>query len=62
MKWWNLVIEVTVPFDTREEAMAYRDRDDWADSVFELFGDNAVIGGCIEEADSEKWPWKETGL
>jgi hypothetical protein len=58
-KWWNLVITVTLPFDTQEEAMAYRDRDSWPEALWDLFGENTVIGGRIEEADSGKWPWNE---
>ena len=48
-RWWNAVVEVTVPFDTAEEAREAFTDDDTIDRLFEIFGSNAVIGWRIEE-------------
>jgi hypothetical protein len=54
-RWWNAVVEITVPFDTREEAMEAFTDDDTLDCLFDIFGGSAVIGGRIEEAVGEGW-------
>jgi hypothetical protein len=49
-RWWNCVVEIVVPFDTPEEARnAYTD-DETLDRLFEIFGENVVISGRVEEA------------
>jgi hypothetical protein len=52
-RWWNCVVEVTVPFDTAEEARNAFTDDETLDALFALFGENAVIGGRVEEATDE---------
>lgn len=52
-RWWNCVVEVTVPFDSEEEARNAFTDDETIDRLFEIFGNNAVIGGRIEEATDE---------
>jgi hypothetical protein len=56
-RWWNAIIQVTLPFDTAEEAQAAVHDGDTADRLIEVFGDNAVISGRIEEAVEGVWPY-----
>jgi hypothetical protein len=49
-RWWNAVVEIWIPFDTPEEAREAFTDDDTLDRLFEIFGENTVIGGRIEEA------------
>ena len=51
-RWWNCVVEVTVPFDKEEARNAFTD-DETIDHLFGIFGESAVIGGRIEEATNE---------
>ncbi len=41
-RWWNCVVEVTVPFDTSEEAKNAVTDDETIDRLFEIFGNNAL--------------------
>jgi hypothetical protein len=43
-RWWNCVVEVTVPFDTPEEARNAFTDDETIDRLFEILGNSAVIG------------------
>jgi len=52
-RWWNCVVEITVPFDTPEEAMTAFTDDETIGRLFEIFGGDAVISGRIEEATDE---------
>ncbi len=36
-RWWNAVVEVTVPFDTAEEAREAFTDDDTIDRLFDIF-------------------------
>jgi hypothetical protein len=56
-RWWNAVSEIRVPFDTPEDARAAFEDDDTFDRLFEIFGDNATIGGRIEQAVEGVWPY-----
>jgi hypothetical protein len=50
---WNCVVEIVVRFDTPEEARdAYTD-DETLDRLFEIFGENVLISGWVEEATDE---------
>jgi hypothetical protein len=52
-RWWNCVVEVTVPFDTPEEARSAFNDEATIDALFEIFGNDVVISGRIEEATDE---------
>jgi hypothetical protein len=52
-RWWNCVIEITVPFDTAEEARNAFTDEETIDRLFEIFGNNVVMGGRIEEASDD---------
>ena len=52
-RWWNLTVEVTVPFDTPEEARNAFTDDETIEALFAIFGASAVIGGRVEEATDE---------
>jgi hypothetical protein len=51
--WWNCVVEVTLPFDTQEEALNAFTDDETIAALFAILGENAVIGGRVEEATDE---------
>lgn len=53
MKWWNAVTEIRVPFDTRDEAIAGTVTDEQYAILIELFGEDALVGGHIEEVEEE---------
>jgi hypothetical protein len=52
-RWWNCIVEITVPFDTPEEARNAFNDDETIEALFKIFGTSAVIGGRIEEATDE---------
>ncbi len=56
-RWWNAVIEIRIPFDTFEEARHAFTDDDTIDRLFDIFGNNATIGGSVEEAVEGVWPF-----
>ena len=49
-RWWNCVIEVTVPFDTPEDARNAFTGEGTINRLFEILRNNAVIGERIQEA------------
>lgn len=61
-RWWNVRVEIVMPFDTEEEARAFIDADAWADEFGEVA--HKLMGGCrevmnagIEEAVEGVWPY-----
>jgi len=57
VRWWNAVVAIRVPFDTPEEARDAFTDDETIDRLFDIFGNNATIGGTVEEAVEGVWPF-----
>lgn len=55
-RWWNAVIEITVPFDTAEEAIAFS-HGEVVERLVEILGPTASVGGTVEEAVEGIWPY-----